>query len=160
MLHDDDIDILTLFSSLPCKNHVCGHKRHAAEKKNLHGKLTNKYWYEIVRTAVPYQSIRETERRSCGIPSRVTCDEITTGTYPWYCMYTRKKRKGKEEKRRRDKERRNTGKKENEKRSKHTCGRGAGRVPRTRSPFTGTISRMICPADGPRKGRHKKTRKR
>ena len=43
---------------------------------------TNKY--ELVRRAVPDQSVRETVLTSCGIPSRITCNQLITGLYPWY----------------------------------------------------------------------------
>ena len=33
--------------------------------------------YEMVRPAVPYQSVRETVLARCGIPSRITCNRIT-----------------------------------------------------------------------------------
>ena len=36
----------------------------------------------------------------------------------------------------------------------------AGRVPRTPLLFDGTISPMICPADGSTSGSHKKTRRK
>ena len=41
--------------------------------------------------------------------------------------------------------------------TKQTASRGAGRVPRTRVLFPDAISPMICSADGPTQGRHKKT---
>ena len=46
--------------------------------------------------------------------------------------------------------------------TKQTCAQGAGRVLRTRLLFADTISPKLCPADGPRRGRHshKKARRK
>ena len=76
-------------------------------------------------------------------------------------FYVDSKKQEKITKRETKEEKKEKRKKEISKRkTKQTCAQGAGRVLRTRLLFAGTISRMICPADGPTKGRHKKTRRK
>ena len=44
------------------------------------------------RTAVPVRKGKVLA--SCGIPSRITCNEITPGTRPWYISYVHPKKEG------------------------------------------------------------------
>ena len=56
-------------------------------KKRLDGRKQNN-----TRTAVPVRKV--TVLTSCDTPSRITCNQIITGTYPWYirtCVHPTKK---------------------------------------------------------------------
>ena len=77
---DDDDDVLVLIH-FPQRLPVC-------DQNNLDMRTLTVY--EIVRTAVSYQSVAETVLTICGILSLITRNQVTTGTYPWYCMYSRK----------------------------------------------------------------------
>ena len=74
---------------------------------------------------------------------------------------TKKKRKKEKKNTRKNKteEAKRTKKGKMKYKTKQACVQGSGRVPRTRLIFAGTTSPMICPADGPTYGRHKKTRR-
>ena len=91
VVDDDDEDVLTLLliiAHFPEKSCLCSQNK---RKQNAYRwQKTNKY--EVGRTALSYQSVRETVRTSCGIPSRITIDQTTPGTYrSHYRMSTRKK---------------------------------------------------------------------
>ena len=81
---DDDDDDLTV-AHFP-ENPASGRTKQAVAKMPLDWKKQTKY--EIVRTAVSHQSVRETALTSCGILPCIPCNQIAPGTYPWYCMYT------------------------------------------------------------------------
>ena len=99
MVNDDD-DVLTLLIAhfpeiLPVVTKPgCSKNAPQWEKTNRH---------EMVRTAVPYQFVRETVLTSWDIPSPITCNQLTPGTYPWRYMYTRRKKKKDEERKERRK---------------------------------------------------------
>ena len=58
--------------------------KQAVAEMRIYGGTQTSTRYEIVRTAAPYQSVRETVLTSCGIPFRITCNQITPSTYPFY----------------------------------------------------------------------------
>ena len=100
--------------------------KQAVTKRHLDGRYLVSHKYEIVRTAVSYQSVREMVLTSCGIPSRITCNKTTHRAYPWYYIEStleNKKREWKKEKHGEGTEIRKTIKKtetyKNETRSKH-----------------------------------------
>ena len=123
----DDDDVITFADFLETLSVVTTHVVYS--KNASRREKPNKY--EIVRTAIPYQAARETVLTSCGIPSRITCNQIIPGACPWYDLYTRKKkRKRKTITRRvnRRQEEKNEGKKKtNEGKTKQTCAQRARR---------------------------------
>ena len=61
--------------------------KQAVTKMHLEGRKQTSTKYEIVGTAVSYQSVRKTVVVSgCGIPPRINCKQMTPGTYPWYSL--------------------------------------------------------------------------
>ena len=64
----ESVDILAIIVA-------CGHQ--TGYKKRLDGRKQNK-----TCTAVPTR--KGTVLTGCGIPSRITCNEIILETYPWY----------------------------------------------------------------------------
>ena len=75
--------------------------KQALDKNSSRWEETNEYqvpWYEIARMAVLYQFVRKAVLTSCGIPSRITSNQVTPGAHPWYFMYFRGKKGGKKTK--------------------------------------------------------------
>ena len=99
--------------------------------------------YAIVLTAVSCQSVMETAVLTY-TTSRITRNLITPGAYPYIhgitCTLKRKRKEKKQQEEIHDQRtgRREKGKHKKKKRTP-TCAQGAGRVPRTRLLFAGTI---------------------
>ena len=89
-IHDYDDDVFTL-ARFPEILPVVAKQKTGRRKKASRWEKTNEY--EIVRSVVPCQPVREAVKTSCGIPCLIACKRIAPGTYPECIMYTRKKEK-------------------------------------------------------------------
>ena len=86
---DDDDDVLTLA-------HFTEILPEAAKQVVTKTHLDDKH-KRALRTVGSYQPVKEAALTSCGIPSRITCNQIAPGTYPWFCVHAKKKAHAHEE---------------------------------------------------------------
>ena len=120
-----------------------------ATKKRLNARKKNS-------TCIAVAARKGTIPTNCRIPSRITCNAIISGTYPWYIRTPEKKEghKGKKQKGKRRKKRKKNETKTNKRSGRRPSPEGI------RLLFTGTISPRIFPVDGPIEGRHNNTRRK
>ena len=82
--YDDDYDYVITLARFPeILPTAVVTKQAVTTKMHLDWIIQKRAWYEIVRTAAPARTGNGTT--SCGIPSRVTCNQITPWIYPWQC---------------------------------------------------------------------------
>ena len=162
---------MALAHNISLKSSSWSQNRLLTYKKASRWKKTKKYGYKMpVIRALQYMpvSIREGTALTncvCGTPFRTTCNKILArGTYPWYSMYTRKKkvlrrrtkRKGTEKKKKEKETRRKEKKWEMKQKTKHALKAQA----ESRRDKVAVCWHDQSSYGGPTEGRSKKTRRK